>query len=221
LKFQILGMKTRLHTKTNHNPKMAILREIKRSQGLSVSELCQRVGLSYMGIKQHCIGLEREGYLDTWRRPKGMGRPEKAYRLTDGAREFFPSRYPQFSLQILEAVKESFGSLAPEKILLNIYKAETARYEHKLEKLEGEARFRGLAQLRDEDGYMSEYSFDNSARNHRITEFNSAIQDCVDAFPVIKDYERQMFEKVLRTKVRRDEERVAGLFRCIFTAAAA
>ena len=172
-----------------------------------------------MGIKQHCIGLEREGYLDTWRRPKGMGRPEKAYRLTDGAKEFFPSRYPQFSLQILEAVKESFGSLAPEKILLNIYKAETARYEHKLEKLEGEARFRGLAQLREEDGYMAEYSFDNSTRNHRITEFNSAILDCLDAFPVIKDYERQMFEKILRTKVRRDEERVAGLYRCTFTAA--
>ena len=128
-------MKTRLNTKSNHNPKLAILREIKRSQGLSVTELCQRVGLSYMGIKQHCIGLEREGYLDTWRRPEGMGRPEKAYRLTDGAKEFFPSRYPQFSLQILEAVKESFGSLAPEKILLNIYKAETARYELKLEKL--------------------------------------------------------------------------------------
>ena len=212
-------MKTRLHTKTNHNPKLAILREIKRSQGLSVTELCQRVGLSYMGIKQHCIGLEREGYLDTWRRPKGMGRPEKAYRLTDGAREFFPSRYPQFSLQILEAVKESFGSLAPEKILLNIYKAETARYELKLEKLDGEARVRGLSQLREEDGYMAEYGFDNTTRHHRITEFNSAILDCLDAFPVIKDYERQMFEKVLRTKVRRDEERVAGLYRCTFTIA--
>lgn len=89
-----------------------------------------------MGVKQHCIGLERDGYLDTWRRPKGMGRPEKAYRLTDGAREFFPSRYPQFSLQILESVKEIYGSLGPEKILHNIYKAETQRYEIKLQKLE-------------------------------------------------------------------------------------
>ena len=66
---------------------------------------------------------------------------------------------------------------------------------------------------------MAEYGFDNSSRNHRITEFNSAILDCLDAFPVIKDYERQMFEKVLRTKVRRDEERVAGLYRCTFTVA--
>ncbi|NCW26761.1 MAG: winged helix-turn-helix transcriptional regulator [Verrucomicrobia bacterium] len=214
-------MKTKLLTRNQNNPKLSILREIKKSQGLSVTELCQRVGLSYMGIKQHCIGLEREGYLDTWRRPKGMGRPEKAYRLTDGAKEFFPSRYPQFSLQILESVKEIYGSLGPEKILHNIYKAETQRYETKLEKLDGESRFRGLAHLREEDGYMAEYSFDNSNRTHRITEFNSAIQDCLDAFPMIRDYERQMFEKILRTKVRRDEERVSGLYRCTYSAVSA
>ena len=194
-------MKTKLLNRNPNSPKLSILREIKRSQGLSVTELCQRVGLSYMGIKQHCIGLEREGYVDTWRRPKGMGRPEKAYRLTEGAKEFFPSRYPQFSL--------------------HIYKAETARYEIKLQKLDGEARFRGLALLREEDGYMAEYSFDNSARLHRITEFNSAIADCLESFPVIHDYERQLFEKVLRTKVRREEERVGGLYRCTFTAASA
>jgi len=216
-----LGMKTKLLTRNQNSPKLSILREIKKSQGLSVTELCQRVGLSYMGIKQHCIGLEREGYLDTWRRPKGMGRPEKAYRLTDGAKEFFPSRYPQFSLQILDSVKEIYGSLGPEKILHNIYKAETQRYETKLEKLDGESRFRGLAQLREEDGYMAEYSFDNSSRTHRITEFNSAIQDCLDSFPMIRDYERQMFEKILRAKVRRDEERISGLYRCTYSAVSA
>lgn len=173
-----------------------------------------------MGVKQHCIGLERDGYLDTWRRAKGMGRPEKAYRLTDGAKEFFPSRYLQFSLQILEAVKEIYGSLAPEKTLHNIYKAETQRYEAKLEKLSGEARARGLAQLREEDGYMAEFSTNPSTRCHQITEFNSSIQDCIDAFPVIKDFERQMFEKVLRAKVRRDEERLSGLYRCTYTVSA-
>jgi len=214
-------MKTKLLTRNQNSPKLSILREIKKSQGLSVTELCQRVGLSYMGIKQHCIGLEREGYLDTWRRPKGMGRPEKAYRLTDGAKEFFPSRYPQFSLQILDSVKEIYGSLGPEKILHNIYKAETQRYETKLEKLDGESRFRGLAQLREEDGYMAEYSFDNSSRTHRITEFNSAIQDCLDSFPMIRDYERQMFEKILRAKVRRDDERISGLYRCTYSAVSA
>jgi predicted ArsR family transcriptional regulator len=64
---------------------------------------------------------------------------------------------------------------------------------------------------------MAEYSFDNSSRTHRITEFNSAILDCLDSFPMIRDYERQLFEKVLRTKMKRDEERIAGLYRCTYT----
>jgi predicted ArsR family transcriptional regulator len=34
---------------------------------------------------------------------------------------------------------------------------------------------------------------------------------------MIRDYERQLFEKVLRTKMKRDEERIAGLYRCTYT----
>jgi predicted ArsR family transcriptional regulator len=68
---------------------------------------------------------------------------------------------------------------------------------------------------------MGEYSFENSSRTHRITEFNSAILDCIDSFPMIRDYERQMFEKVLRAKVKREEERIAGLYRCTYTVVAA
>jgi len=45
--------------------------------------------MSYMGVKQHCVELEEEGYLDTWRRSKGIGRPEMIYRLTARSHELF------------------------------------------------------------------------------------------------------------------------------------
>jgi predicted ArsR family transcriptional regulator len=118
--------------KVSKNPKLLILTEIKRSQGLSVSELCDRVGLSYMGVKQHCIALEREGYLDTWRRPKGMGRPEKAYRLTQTAQEFFPTEYSNFTTEILDSVQEVYGPSAADKILFNIYRNETEKLKAKI-----------------------------------------------------------------------------------------
>src|SRR5437868_15483841 len=114
-------MKSRLLRKIAKSQKYQILSEIKRSQGLSVSELCDRIKLSYMGVKQHCVALEKDGYLDTWRRPKGMGRPEKAYRLTDSAQEFFPTEYTHFTLEILETVAKVYGEAAPEKILYQIY----------------------------------------------------------------------------------------------------
>jgi len=210
-------MKGKLLKKASKNPKLLILTEIKRSQGLSVSELCDRIGLSYMGVKQHCIALEKEGYLDTWRRPKGMGRPEKAYRLTEPAQEFFPTEYSSLTVNILDSIADVYGPAAPEKILHNIYQSEAQRMSREVESLESlEERARHVAEMRDQRGYMSEYYFDSETGKHQLIEYNSPILICLDKFPILRDLERQMLENVLRCKVERDEERISGLYKCIF-----
>lgn len=212
-------MKGKLLKKVAKNPKLIILTEIKRSQGLSVSELCDRIGLSYMGVKQHCIALEKEGYLDTWRRPKGMGRPEKAYRLTETAQEFFPTEFSNFTTQILDSMQEVYGPNAPEKILYNIYQHEGAKIASQIRGGTLEERARALAAHRDEKGYMSEYYFNRDtvpAGQHQIVEYNSPILGCVERFPILRDLEKSLFERVLGVEVQRREERVSGLFKCVF-----
>jgi predicted ArsR family transcriptional regulator len=209
-------MKGKFLKKVAKNPKLIILTEIKRSQGLSVSELCDRIGLSYMGVKQHCIALEKEGYLDTWRRPKGMGRPEKAYRLTETAQEFFPSEFSNFTTSILDSLQEVYGPNAPEKILYNIFQHESAKLASIVQGTSLEERARSLAAQRDERGYMSEYYFDRESGQHQIIEFNSPILACVERFPILRELEKNLFERVLGVSVLRKEERVSGLFKCIF-----
>lgn len=209
-------MKGKFLKKVAKNPKLLILTEIKRSQGLSVSELCDRVGLSYMGVKQHCIALEREGYLDTWRRPKGMGRPEKAYRLTDIAQEFFPTESSNFTAEILKSIQEVYGPNAADKILYNIYKNETLKISEKIKDATLEQKLVLLAAIREERGYMSEYHFNRESGQHQIIEFNSPILSSVILFPVIRDLERQMFEQILGAKVERSEEKISGLYKCTF-----
>ncbi|MDX6767507.1 MAG: winged helix-turn-helix transcriptional regulator [Candidatus Methylacidiphilales bacterium] len=209
-------MKGKFLKKVAKNPKLIILTEIKRSQGLSVSELCDRIGLSYMGVKQHCIALEKEGYLDTWRRPKGMGRPEKAYRLTDTAQEFFPSEFSNFTTSILDSLQEVYGPNAPEKILFNIYQHEGTKLSAAVNGTSLEEKARALAALRDDRGYMSEYYFDRESGKHQIVEFNSPILACAERFPILRELERTMFERVLGATVQRREERISGLFKCVF-----
>jgi len=210
-------MKGKFLKKVAKNPKLLILTEIKRSQGLSVSELCDRVGLSYMGVKQHCIALEREGYLDTWRRPKGMGRPEKAYRLTEIAQEFFPTESSNFTAEILKSIQEVYGPTAADKILYNIYKNETLKISEKNKGATLEEKLVLLATLREERGYMSEYLFNRESGQHQIIEFNSPILSSINLFPVIRDLERQMFEQILGEKVERSEEKISGLYKCTFS----
>ncbi|MDD5261347.1 MAG: winged helix-turn-helix transcriptional regulator [Methylacidiphilales bacterium] len=211
-------MKGKFLKKVSKNPKLLILTEIKRSQGLSVSELCNRVGLSYMGVKQHCIALERDGYLDTWRRPKGMGRPEKAYRLTEVAQEFFPTEYSNFTTEVLDSIQEVYGPNAADKILFNIFKNETAKLQAHVRGTTTEEKMRQLAALRDERGYMSEYYFDRDKGKHQVIEYNSPILMCMDRFRILRDLEKQLFEDILNCPILREEERVSGLYKCIFRA---
>jgi predicted ArsR family transcriptional regulator len=210
-------MKSKLLRKLAKSQKYLILAEIKRSQGLSVSQLCERINLSYMGVKQHCVSLERDGYLDTWRRPKGMGRPEKAYRLTPQAQEFFPSEHTNFTGEILRSLEEVYGPAAPEKILYQIYQNATAKLQAKITGTSLEERARSLSGLRDQEGYMSEYYFNPDLQRHQIIEYNSPLIAIADRFKILTQLETALIENVLGTRVQREQERVSGLYKCQFT----
>lgn len=196
--------------------KYQILAEIKRSQGLSVSELCKRVNLCYMGVKQHCIALEKEGYLDTWRRPKGMGRPEKAYRLTPRAQGFFPSEFTNLTSQILDSLAVVYGEAAPEKILFQIFQNQTQHIQSNLEGDTLEERARWLAAHRDKEGFMSEYYFNPDTLQHQLIEYHSPILPVLESYPYVQRLEVKMFENILQARVTRSEERVSGLYKCVF-----
>ena len=209
-------MKGRFLRKGEKNPKNLILQEIKKSQGLSVSELSERIGLSYMGVKQHCISMEEEGLLDRWRRPKGMGRPEIAYRLTSEAQGFFPTEYGAFTFEILDSVQQIYGTTASDKILFNIFKNRGNRLAVKLNASDLGERARALATLRAEEGYMTEYAADEKTGEHLIIDYNCPILVCMEKFALMRELERQMLERVLGVRVQRKEERVSGLYKCMF-----
>src|ERR1041384_5987266 len=83
-------MNQRLLAEIGRTQRLEIINSLKRTKGMSVNELVDKMGMSYMGIKQHCLTLQRDGYLDTWRRPQKMGRPEMVYRLTRRERTVRP-----------------------------------------------------------------------------------------------------------------------------------
>ncbi|VVM07336.1 helix-turn-helix transcriptional regulator [Methylacidimicrobium tartarophylax] len=191
------------------NQKYAILAEIKRSDGLSVGELAERMNLSYMGVKQHCNSLEKEGYLSTQRRAKRVGRPEKLYVLTEKAGEFFPQEGPPFALELLESIDEIYGSLAADRILHRLFRRRTEALRPLISGSAPSERARQLAQAREKEGYMSRYE-PSGAPHGQVLEFHSPIQAILDRFPQAREFERLLFERLLATRVERREDRSAG-----------
>src|SRR3954469_3001059 len=208
-------MNQRLLAEIGRTQRLEIVNSLKRSRGLSVNELVDRMRMSYMGIKQHCLTLQRDGYLDTWRRPQRMGRPEMVYRLTRRAHDLFQADSNRFTLELLKSVDETYGPNAPEKLLYNLFERKTAGMKAKVKGDTVADRARWLARIRDTEGYMSQFAIEEQG-GPQILECHSPILNLLDAYPIVGRLEQDMFEAVLGTKVRREEIRTSGLYECAF-----
>jgi len=209
-------MNQQLLVEIGRTQRLEILNSLKRSKGMSVNELVRKMKMSYMGIKQHCLTLQRDGYLDTWRRPQKMGRPEMVYRLTRRTHDLFQTDSNRLTLELLKATQEIYGRNAPEKLLYNLYERKIASLK---EKVKGETvvdRAKWFARLRDNEGYMSQVMLDEKEGGPQILECHSPILNLIDRYPIIGRLEQDLFEAVLGTSVRREENRNSGLYECAF-----
>ena len=208
-------MNQRLIAEIGRTQRLEIINSLKRSKGMSVNELVEKMTMSYMGIKQHCLTLQRDGYLDTWRRPQKMGRPEMVYRLTRRSHDLFQADSHQFTLDLLKSVQEIYGSNAAEKLLFNIFEKKTAALKAKAKGDTVTDRAKWLARVRDGEGYMAQFT-NGEEDGSKILECHSPIMNLLDRYPIVGRFEQDMFEAVLGTRVRRQMMRNSGLYECAF-----
>jgi predicted ArsR family transcriptional regulator len=208
-------MNQRLIAEIGRTQRLEILNSLKRTKGMSVNELVEKMKMSYMGIKQHCLTLHRDGYLDTWRRPQKMGRPEMVYRLTRRTHELFPTDSNQFTLELLKSTQEIYGPNAPEKLLFNVFERKTAALKARAKGDTVAERAKWLARFRDGEGYMSQFTTTEEG-GPQILECHSPVMNLLERYPIIGRFEQDMFEAVLGTRVRREMIRNSGLYECAF-----
>jgi predicted ArsR family transcriptional regulator len=208
-------MNQRLIAEIGRTQRLEIINSLKRTRGMSVNELVEKMKMSYMGIKQHCLTLHRDGYLDTWRRPQRMGRPEMVYRLTRRSHDLFQADSNQFTFDLLKSAQEIYGTNAPEKLLYNIFEKKTAALKTKAKGNTVAERAKWLARFRDGEGYMTQLITGDEG-GPKILECHSPIMNLLERYPIIARLEQDMFEAVLGTRVRREMIRNSGLYECAF-----
>ena len=216
-------MNQKLIREIGRSQRLDILTAIKRDGGQSVKELAAQFGMSYMGIKQHCLDLEREGYLDTWRRPKPVGRPEMLYRLTKRAETLFPEVRNPLTIEILDAVQQTYGLAAPTKILFGIFNHRAEVYRGQIPVGTLPERALEFSHLRSADGYMAQYGIAQTEASGQpvlsrpcIVERHSPIEDVLRKYPIIARLEKELFERVLQCPVVREEDSRPGVYYCAF-----
>ncbi len=194
---------------------VALFDALKRSAGLSVGEIAEELGMSYMGVKAYCVDLKKRGYFDTWRRPKEVGRPEITYRLTHKAQLLFPQLSNELTMDVLESVRQIFGPNATEKVLFHYWNRKTETYAKKLKGKSVTERAVSLARLRDAEGHFSQCEY-HPKLGFRIVEFHNPLRQLTEDYPSVVRLEEAMFAKLLQTQVIREVETVSGLARYTF-----
>lgn len=186
-----------------------ILELIKCSQGLSVGELSETMGMSYMGVKKHCLAMEKLGYLDTWRKPKEVGRPEKLYRITKKLDPLFPGIGNDVAIAMLEAATQ-LDPTAAEKLLFTFFRSQAESFAAKVTGDSVQERAEKLADARNALGYYASCSY-SEEEGLRIDEYHNPLQPLFEKFPTLKRLEEQMFERLLGARVERKESESSGL----------
>jgi len=195
------------------NTRFRLVNLLKRTQGLSVQEIADHLDMSYMGVKESCQDLERRGLVDARREPKPdgtTGRPRMVYRLTDRAHELFPVASNPLTLEVLDAARRLHGPAGPEKLLLLVWQQKAISLS---EKVKGETvleRAISLAKIRDAEGHMAVVEGEGE---WRIVEHHCPFLDLIREYPIIVKLETEMFAKVLKAEVRREEVSSGGLVR--------
>jgi len=170
-----------------------------------VPELAKKIGMSYMGTKQHCEKLEACGYVERRRIPRTqVGRPEISYRLTEKADVLFPYAGVEVLVEVLEAAGSLFGETAPEKLMHRYLLARRDEWRPMVEKagdLVGRAK--RLVALRAKSGCLSRYLEDEGGV--RIEEFHHPLRPVFDRWPALRGVDTRMMEELLGTRLLRRE----------------
>ncbi|MFV0338073.1 MAG: helix-turn-helix transcriptional regulator [Chthoniobacterales bacterium] len=207
-------MATQLLTKIGKTQRLAILEEIKRSgRGLPVKALAATLKMSYMGVKDLCIDLEKNGLLKTWRNPRPRGRPEIEYRLTRKAEEAFPRPDNSALLSVLASAARLHGAAMPAKLLMLYFQEKLEIYRRFVRGDTPLERAKWLARARDREGH---YSVFHSDPEPCLLEHHQPLWDVFEAYPDSGKMEERMIGQVLGCRVSRKVTTLEGCYEIQF-----
>jgi predicted ArsR family transcriptional regulator len=84
--------------------KQQLIALLKRTGSVTVEEAAGALSVASMTARQHLVGLERDGIVQSEKVRRSMGRPHYLYSLTPKGQEMFPQRYDLFASFMLDEV---------------------------------------------------------------------------------------------------------------------
>ena len=99
--------------------KSRILSELTYSD-LGFQDLSHMLNINKNAVKEHMDSLEMRGYVKSYFKGTGNGRPRKYYQLSEKGMSLFPKKYSLLTSLLIEEIGNTYGQEGLNKILGNV-----------------------------------------------------------------------------------------------------
>lgn len=182
---------------------------------MSVDSLSREVNITPMGVRQHLLVLERNGFVEYATQKHGVGRPGFIYRLTATADDLFPKAYREFALETLEDLESTEGRSRIDGLFRRRKERIVAGLSTQLQQTNGlSGRLNVLVERLREDGGIVD--LEEKADLFRLKQYNCPLSQVASRFREICDHELQMLREITLENVTREQCLANGDNACVY-----
>ncbi len=198
-----------------------LIERLKQDGAQDAGALAKSLGVSAMAVRQHLYALDGEGLVTFEEEARPVGRPAKLWRLTAAADRFFPDGHAELTLNLLAALRQTFGETGMEKLLAARTAEQIAAYRGRVNPTGPlKSRLEALARIRTEEGYMAAVESDGGKGRDGFLLVENHCPICAAARTCqgLCASELEVFRRVLGpdVTVERSDHILAGARRCAY-----
>ncbi len=186
-------------------------------QQAGLAELAETMKISKMAVHKHLALLQDRGLVESIVIRKGVGRPRMIYHLTSRGKSSFPKSYSGIATAALDFIEKNMGSNGVASFLRERQAELFDRYQDRLKNLGFDRRVKGLAKIRDEEGYMAESKQLRKGETYIMLEYNCPILQIAEKHWEACSAETELFKKLLGANVETTHRAANGDQVCRFT----
>lgn len=191
-----------------------IMHMLKTQGGLSAKDITEQLGITSMAVRRHIGTLEKDHLIQSKTVRQPMGRPTAVYSLSPQADVFFPKNYGTIALDLLGELVQESGSAVVDRLFERRMETMKRKYGPLLAGKPFDEQVAALADIQNDNGYMVELS--EHAGEYVLTEYNCPISQVANHYNHACACEKQLFESLLNTDVKRTECLTKGGNKCVY-----
>lgn len=193
-----------------------ILYELKAKGAMTAQQVADQFDLSLMGAHKSLQALADDGFVSSFDKAAGRGRPRRFFELTELGHKQFPDNHAHLTVELLNDVNALFGAEGLDRIIAARESRQRADYQN-LQELALEERINTLAQKRAQEGYMARVDKQENG-DFLLVEDHCPICAAADACRGFCRAELALFQMTLGddASIEREEHVLDGGRRCTY-----